>query len=113
MDQGRKDMLLEGRCTRPLRRRIRQRSCCRGGPERTKPDKGAAAAEPAPSLQRQAQALHRGRQRRRLSWLSNRAVVLGGEASGQQMGALQVRKCEWNSMVGPDFYAIRFRSPKP
>ena len=39
----------------------------------------------------------------------------GGPGRGRlwsAMCALQVRKREWNLIVGPDFYAIRFRSPK-
>ena len=65
-------MQLEGRCTRPSRRRrrrIRQRN--RRGPERN------IAAQPTPGLQRPGEALHHGRQRRRLSRLSNRRAVLG------------------------------------
>ena len=81
------------------RRRARWKS-----PHATRAETAAARARARVAMRRQ---------RRRLSWLSNRAVVLGGEASGQQMGALQVRKREWNSMVGPDFYAIRERCDPP
>jgi hypothetical protein len=74
-----------------------------------------AAAQPTPGLQRPGEALHHGRQRRRLSRLSNRRAVLGRRL-------ISIRAAGENACMeggdgflcmGLDFYVIRFRSPKP